>query len=142
MGVDLGSKKTGIAFSDPKRNFSLASRVLDHKNNNLSVKVMDLIKEYSVGGIVVGIPLNDDGSSNKMCQSIKDKTKNMDFKFVSNNINLPIIFWDESYTSIEAFENIKNILTTKKRQNKVVDKFAAQIILQDFLDYIKKLNEK
>ena len=142
MGIDLGVKRTGIAFSDPSRKFSLASKVINHVQKNFLNEINEIVVEYDVGGIVMGIPLQENIRQNKMSQSIKDKTKNLDFNLIKNNIDVPIIFWDESYTSVSAIEKVKNIFGTKKKQKKMIDKFAAMEILQDFLTYKSHLNEK
>ena len=96
---------------------------------------------YEISGIIVGLPKDDDSSLNKKCQSIKDITKNLDFLLIDNKINLPIYFWDEGYSSLEASDNIKMIVKKSKSQKKIVDKFAAKVILQDFLNYINNKDE-
>ena len=84
---------------------------------------------------MVGLPLNDDNSLNKQCQSIIDRTKHLDKKFAELNKILQIIFWDESYSSFEALSKIKN-------QKKELDHHAAGIILQDFLDFSNRKNNE
>ena len=138
MCIDVGKKKTGIAFSDPNRKFSLASIVIKKSGleliNYLKLKVV----EYDVAGIIIGLPLNDDDTLNKKCQSIKDITKNLDFIFNNNKIDLPIYYWDESFSTETAFEEVMPIIANKRKQKKIIDKFAAKIILQDFLDFKNK----
>lgn len=139
MSLDIGTKQTGVAFSDPKKKFSLASKVI-HKSKS-SIFFEDIIKlvfDYSICGILVGLPVNYDGTENKKCQSIKDIIKNLDFIFTNNNIKLPIIFWDESFSTEKAYEEVEMLIKKKKKQKKIIDKFAAKYILQDFLDHINK----
>ena len=83
---------------------------------------------------------NGSTSFNKKCQSIKDITKNLDFLLFDNKINLPIFFWDEGYSSIEALDKVKLVVKKSKNQKKIIDKFAAKVILQDFLNYMNKKN--
>ena len=71
--------------------------------------------------------------SNKMSQSIKDTTKDIDLYIKNNNLDIPIIFWDESFTSVEAETKTKNLFNNTKKQKASLDKYAAQIILDDFL---------
>ncbi|MDC3091377.1 Holliday junction resolvase RuvX [Rickettsiales bacterium] len=138
MSLDIGTKKTGVAFSDPSMKFSIASKVLVAKKNQLIIEIKKLTEEYSLGGLIVGLPINEDGSLNKKCQSIKDITKNLDFLFINNSIELPIFFWDESFSTEAAIEEVNLIVKKRKKQQNIIDKFAAKSILQSFLDYKNK----
>ena len=138
MSLDIGTKKTGVAFSDPSMQFSLASKVLFTQKNQLNFEIQNLILNYDIGGLIVGLPINEDGSLNKKCQSIKDITKNLDFLFIKNSIELPIFFWDESFSTQADIEEVNLIIKKTRKQKTIVDKFAAKSILQDFLDYINK----
>ena len=138
MCVDVGKKKTGLAFSDPNRKFSLASTVIKKNGLELMNELRRKVVEYDVAGIIIGLPLNDDNTPNKKCQSIKDITKNLDFIFNTNKIDLPIYYWDESFSTEVAFEEVMPIIGNKRKQKKIIDKFAAKVILQDFLDFKNK----
>ena len=138
MSLDIGAKKTGVAFSDPSMKFSLASKVLFAEKKHLILEIKNLIQKYELCGLIVGLPVNEDGSLNKKCQSIKDITKNLDFLFIKNSIELPIFFWDESFSTQTALEELNLIIKKRKKQKKIIDKFAAKSILQDFLDYTNK----
>ena len=81
----------------------------------------------------MGLPINEYVGSNKMSQSIKDTTKDIDLYMKNNNLDIPIIFWDESFTSVEAETKTKNLFNNTKKQKASLDKYAAQIILDDFL---------
>ena len=142
MALDIGRKKTGVAFSDPDMKFSLASKVIKSESNKLPSLVVNLIKTFDIGGLIIGLPINNDGSLNKKCYSIKDITKNLDFKLIDNNMYLPIFFWDESFSSQAAMDNIDIIFKKTKNKKKIIDKFAAKVFLQDFLDYKNNKNEQ
>ena len=118
MCLDIGKKKTGVAFSDPSRKFSLASTVIKKSGSDLINELKLKVIEYNVAGLIVGLPLNYDNTLNKKCQSIKDITKNLDFIFNNNNIDLPIYYWDESYSTETAFEEVMPIIGTKRKQKK------------------------
>ena len=75
-----------------------------------------------------------------MCQMIRDIGKNIDKFLLENNNDLPIFFWDESYTSVEAKDITKDFFKNSKEQNRHIDKFAAKLILDDFFN--ENLNEK
>ena len=89
--------------------------------------------EYDIFGILIGLPLNEDLSKNKMCQFITDIAKNIDSYLKKDKKEIPIFFWDESYTSLEAMDTISNLIKTKKKQKRILDKYAASVILGDFL---------
>ena len=75
-----------------------------------------------------------------MCQMIRDIGKNIDKFLLENNNDIPIFFWDESYTSVEAEDITKDFFKNSKEQNRHIDKFAAKLILDDFFN--EHLNEK
>ena len=138
MCLDIGTKKWGVALSDPNNTFSLPHKVLAY-NKKIFQRINDIIENYNVNLILIGLPLNFDNSLNKKCQSIRDITKHMDTKLLELEKNLPIIFWDESFSTLEA----KTLVTSMERKRKnLLDKFAATIILQDFLDFLKKNTSK
>lgn len=135
MCIDIGEKKYGIALSDPFNKFSLPHKVLRVSERKIHEELINIIENYGINLIVVGIPLNDDNSLNKKCQSIIDRTKYLDEKLVELNVFLQIIFWDESYSSLEALSKIK-------KKKKELDHHAACIILQDFLDFSNKKKDE
>ena len=71
-----------------------------------------------------------------MCQSIQDMTKGIDLFLENNSIKIPIFFWDESYSSVEAEDMSIKLFKNKKIQKKKLDMFAAKVILDDFLSFI------
>ncbi len=132
--IDCGKKRVGVAISDENHILSLPMQTII-RNKEFNKKIKDILKDYNIGGILVGLPLDEEKKINKMSQFIKDISKNIDFYLVKNNINIPILFWDENYTSIEAEEITKDFFSNKKKQRKKLDKFAAKIILEDFINY-------
>ena len=103
------------------------------KNREYKEKIKEIINSYNIGGILMGLPINEYVGSNKMSQSVKDTTKDIDLYIKNNNLDIPIIFWDESFTSVEAETKTKNLFNNTKKQKASLDKYAAQIILDDFL---------
>ena len=134
--IDFGKKKIGLAISNKLQSIATPIDTLI-RDKNFYEKIIKIIKEYEVGAILVGLPLNENGSLNKISQFIVDITKNMDFNLLDSKIHIPIHFWDENYSSFEAEILTKGIL--KKKQK--IDKYAAKIILDDFLRE-NKPNEK
>ena len=130
ISLDIGKSKIGIAISDQKHLIVTPLNVFYKKNFN--TELFKIIKEFSPGGILVGLPFFEFGRKNKSCQMIEDITKNFDNFLKDKNNELPIFFWDESYTSFEAEQITKNIFKNTKEQKNKIDKFAAKIILDDF----------
>ena len=136
LSVDLGKKKVGLAISNTKHTITTPIKnvlrdKLFHEN------IQKIILEYSVGAILVGLPLNNDKSLNKISQFIVDISKNMDLYLIENKINLPIYFWDENFSSFEAETLVRDFYKGKK-----IDKFAAKIFLDDFIRENTLLDEK
>lgn len=134
--IDFGKKKIGLAISNKLQRIATPIDTLI-RDKNFYEKIKKIIQEYEVGAILVGLPLNENGSLNKISQFIVDITKNMDFNLLDSKINIPIHFWDENYSSFEAEILTKGIFKKKKK----IDKYAAKIILDDFLRE-NKPNEK
>ena len=139
--LDIGKKKIGIAISDHNHSLSFPLEVLI-RNKEFLDKIKNIINNYSVGGIIVGQPLNEDGKVTRMSQTVSDITKNIEQFLLKYNIDLPIFFWDESYTSLEAEDITKFLFKNYKHQKKNLDKFAAKVILDDFLRECLNSNEK
>ena len=132
--LDCGKRKVGIAISDENQRISMPMKTID-RNNQFNGNILKIILEYEVGGIIIGLPINNSGKINKMSQFIKDISKNLDLFLMKENFNMPILFWDESFSSIEA-ETLTNIFfKNKKSQKKTLDKFAAKVILEDFINF-------
>ena len=129
---DYGKKKIGVAISDENHKISMPMCII-FKNREYKEKIKEIINSYNIGGILMGLPINEYVGSNKMSQSIKDTTKDIDLYMKNNNLDIPIIFWDESFTSVEAETKTKNLFNNTKKQKASLDKYAAQIILDDFL---------
>ncbi len=130
ISLDIGKSKIGSAISDQKHLIVTPLDVFPKKK--ILTELLEIIKEFNIGGILVGLPLFESGKKNKSCQMIEDITKNIDNFLNNKNNELPIFFWDESYTSFEAEELTKKIFKNTKEQKQKLDKFAAKIILDDF----------
>ena len=131
LGIDLGSKTIGMAISDASL---IVANPLDTlkrgKFKDDSAKLLALIKDRYVGGIVLGLPLNMNGREGPRCQATRQFARNFLTVF-----ELPIAFWDERL-STKAVERvlIDEADMTRKRRGEVVDKIAAAYILQGVLD--------
>ena len=132
LGVDHGNKNIGIAICDENQVVATPLITL-HKTKfkNLLKEIKDIISENNVKGIVVGNPINMDGSSGKSSQSAYDFSKNL-----SKYITIPITMWDERLSSEGSFKISKDLDTNTSKKVKNLDKNAAAFILQGAIDYM------
>ncbi len=133
FGIDPGTKTIGVAVGDIGNKIATPVSVIKRKKFTLDMLHLEkLIKEYEVGALIIGLPLNMDGSEGKRCQSVRDFTAELN-RFFDNKY--PISFHDErlSTHTAETFLIEQADLSRKKRAG-VIDKMAAQNILQGALD--------
>ena len=138
--LDCGKKKVGIAISDENHKISMPMETLV-RNLEFYKNIIKIINDFSIGGILVGLPLDEEKRINRMSQSIIDTAKNLDKYLNKHKLNIPFFFWDENYTSIEAEDTTNEFFKNKKKQKKNLDKFAARIILEDFFNSNQETNE-
>ena len=136
MGIDPGKKRVGIAISDENKIIATPyTTIIKNKYSDFLKEIIKVVEENHVEGIVIGNPINMDGSSSQSSQSAKDLAINLS-KDITENVTL----WDERLSSQGAF-NLSSVLssnTSKKVQK--LDENSAQFILQGVLDYLSKKN--
>ena len=134
LGIDPGKNRVGIAISDEDKVISTPLKTITKKNNsNYIDEIKEIILENNVKGIIVGNPINMDGSFGASAQSAKDFAN-----FLSNNVSVPVSMWDERLSSQGAFNLSSNLdINVSKRVNKL-DENAASFILQGAIDYIRR----
>ena len=133
IGLDLGSKRIGVSICDEKRLVATPLKVINYSDlSSLIYEINEIIKENNIKGIIVGNPINMDGSLGPSAQSVKDVCVN-----ILNNINMPLCLWDERLSTVGAFNlsSQLDIKVTKKVKN--IDQNAAAFILQGAIDYLK-----
>ena len=136
MGIDPGGKRVGIAISDENKIIATPyTTLIKNKYSDFVKELIDIVNENKIIGIVIGNPINMDGSSSQSSQSARDLAINLS-KDITENITL----WDERLSSQGAF-NLSNDLgvNTSKKVSKL-DQNSAQFILQGALDYLTKEN--
>jgi len=134
MGIDPGGKRVGIAISDENKIIATPyTTLIKNKYSDFVKELIEIVNENKIMGIIIGNPINMDGSSSQSSQSAKDLAINLS-KDITENITL----WDERLSSQGAF-NLSNDLgvKTSKKVNKL-DQNSAQFILQGALDYLTK----
>ena len=134
MGIDPGKKRVGIAISDENKIIATPyTTIIKNKYSDFVKEIIEIFKENQIKGIVVGNPINMDGTSSNSSQSAKDLAINL-----SKDVTENVLLWDERLSSQGAF-NLSNdlALNTTKRVSKL-DQNSAQFILQGVLDYLTK----
>lgn len=130
IGLDLGEKTIGVAVSDTYRSVATPLETVRRKKFGLdAARLQVLIAERSVGGVVLGLPRNMDGSEGPRCQSTRAFARN--FAALWDG---PITFWDERLSTVAAEKALLEADTTRKRRAEVIDHVAAGYILQGLLD--------
>ena len=134
LGIDPGVKNVGIAICDENKKVATPLKIIQKsKFQKLLKEINEIIEENHIKGIIIGNPINMDGSLGKSSQSASDFAKN-----ISNNIAIPIALWDERLSSEGSFKIMKVLETNVSNRVKKLDKNAAAFILQGAIDYLSK----
>ena len=133
LGIDLGTKRIGIAISDYNQKVATPLQTLDKSKHGKLIDALEsIIPEYDIRGIIIGNPVNMDGTYGKSSQSAKDIAIN-----ISNKIDIPVSLWDERLSTVGAFNLSSELDINVSKREKDIDKFAAAFILQGALDFIQ-----
>ena len=138
MGVDLGSKTIGVAVSD--RTWMVATPVETIRRTKFSKDIdvfLALVAERKAHGLVIGLPINMDGTEGPRVQSTRAFADN-----VAKHTDMPITFWDERLSTAAVTRTLLEADSSRKRRGEVVDKMAAAYILQGALDRLSVLKTK
>ena len=134
MGIDPGKKRIGIAISDENKTVATPYKVLTKDSYSAFVEeIKKIIDDNGIKGVIIGNPINMDGTPSESSQSAKDMAINL-----SKNISEPIAMWDERLSSHGAFNLASNLDINTSKKLKKLDQNAAAFILQGALDYLKK----
>ena len=134
LGIDPGKNRVGIAISDENKVVSTPLKTILKKNNsNFLSEIKEIILENNVKGIIVGHPINMDGSTGPSAQSAKDFAV-----YISNNVSIPVSMWDERLSSQGAFNLSSNLDINVSKKVDKLDENAASFILQGAIDYIRR----
>lgn len=129
LGLDIGSVRVGVAVSDPLGTFARGIAVLQARDDWM-VRVGELIREYAVAGVVVGLPLRTDGSEGPEVARMRAKVDRLKALYPE----VEFLFFDERFTTTVAHQVMKEGAMDGRKRRKVVDQVAAVILLQGFLD--------
>lgn len=136
ISLDVGDKTIGVALSDmlgiTANGLMTIDRIGIRKDAD---KVLNLVKEHGCDTIVIGLPLNLDGSNSVQTQKVRDFRKMLENKMMSTGIkDIRVVFQDERFTTKIAENVLIEADVSRKKRRQVIDKQAAVIILQSFLD--------
>lgn len=133
MALDIGSKRTGVALSDETRLFASPLKTIEASHLSLWIsEIKKLVEQHEVAEVLVGLPLNQFGEEGRDAQNIR--------KYIAalqEALPLPIVEWDERFTTVQAERTLLEADVSRKGRKKVIDQLAACIILQGYLDSLK-----
>lgn len=132
LGIDLGSKTVGLAMSDTTLTIASTYKTIFFKDEDYAStieEILDIIKEYSITKIILGLPKNMNNTLGERAEiTLKYK------ELLEDKTHLPVIMFDERLTSVISNNILLEADMSRKKRKKKVDSIAAQIILQDYLD--------
>lgn len=129
-GLDLGTVTIGVAVSDSLRSVATPLETIKRKKFTLdAARLLEIAKARDLKGIVLGLPMNMDGSEGPRCQATRAFARNLE-----RLTDLPIAFWDERLSTVAAERALLEADTSRKRRGEVIDHVAAGYILQGLLD--------
>ena len=132
IGLDLGSKRIGVSICDEKQLIATPFKTINRTSaKDLINELRIIIEENNIKGIIIGNPLNMDGSSSSSTQSVKDTSDN-----IEKNIDLPICLWDERLSTVGAFNLSSQLDVNVSKREKKIDENAATFILQGAIDFL------
>ena len=132
IGLDLGSKRIGVSICDAKQLIATPLKTINRNSlEDLVDELKLIINENNIKGIIVGNPLNMDGSSGRSAQSVKDTIQN-----IKKNLDIPICLWDERLSTVGAFNLSSQLDINVSKREKKIDENAATFILQGALDFL------
>jgi putative Holliday junction resolvase len=135
LGLDLGTKTIGLALSDLSRR--IASPLTTIARRKFTTDVDEMLRHASthgVAGLVIGLPLNMDGSEGPRAQATRAFARNL-----ATRSDLPIVFWDERLSTAAVTRTLLEADASRKRRDEVIDKMAAAYILQGALDRLANI---
>ncbi len=132
IGLDLGSKRIGVSICDDKQLIATPLKTINRNSlEDLVDELKLIINENNIKGIIVGNPLNMDGSSGRSAQSVKNTTEN-----IEKNLDIPICLWDERLSTVGVFNLSSQLDINVSKREKKIDENAAAFILQGALDFL------
>ena len=138
LGLDVGTKTVGLALSDVTRSIATPYDTIRRTKFTADAKLIsEAIAENEVGALVIGLPINLDGSEGRRAQSTRAFARNL-----ANHVDLPMVLWDERLSTAAVERHLIEADASRKRRAEVIDRMAAAYILQGALDRLKRVAEQ
>ncbi len=135
LGLDLGTKTIGLALSDVERRIATPLETIQRiKFKQDAAALLKIAEKHAIAGLVIGLPLNMDGTEGPRAQSTRAFVRNL-----APLTDLPIVFWDERMSTLAVTRTLLDADASRARRAAVVDKMAAAYILQGALDRLARL---
>ena len=135
IGLDLGSKRIGVSICDEKQLIATPFKTINRSTSKeLIDELKSIIEENNIKGIIIGNPINMDGSKGRSAQSVEDTSNN-----IERNIDIPICLWDERLSTVGAFNLSSQLDINVSKREKKIDENAAAFILQGAIDFLNNL---
>lgn len=135
LGLDVGAKTIGIAVSDARLGMATPVETIKRKKLKDDVAALTrVVEDRDIGGLIIGLPMNMDGSEGPRCQSVRQFAAN-----IAPSIDLPMVFWDERLSTVAVERTLIDLDVSRKRRDAVVDAHAAAFILQGALDRLQTM---
>ena len=132
IGLDLGSKRIGVSICDEKQSIATPLKTLNKTSaDNLISELKMIIEENSIKGIIIGYPINMDGTLGRSAQSVHDVSSNLDKK-----LDIDVCLWDERLSTVGAFNLSSQLDVNVTKREKNIDQNAAAFILQGAIDFL------
>ena len=138
LGLDIGDARTGVAISDELGIAAHPLCTIHRKSRKaLLAELQELVTAHKVERIVVGLPLHLNDTEGKQAQKVRKFAEKLE-----RQVNLPIIFWDESFTTFEAAQILRGTKKRRKKRKQVIDQVAAVLILEGYLEELRNSRGK
>ena len=132
VGLDLGTKRIGVSICDERQSIATPFKTINKTNTNTLIEELKtIINEYNIKGIIIGNPINMDGSLGRSSQSVDDVASN-----ISKSIDIPVILWDERLSTVGAFNLSRQLDVNVSKRVETIDQNATAFILQGAIDYL------
>ena len=137
MGLDMGSHTIGVAISDALGLTAQALKTIQRRSMERDVEELgEIVRQFEVGQIVVGLPKNMNGTLGEQAEKVLKWIKTLEEK-----IHLPVSTWDERLSTVGATKILLEADLSRKKRKKTIDRVAAALILQGYLDYQRQRND-
>lgn len=130
MGIDYGTKRIGVAISDPSATMAHPLDTIPVREDGSHLDLLGkVVRDYEITKVVVGLPVNMDGSMGESARKVTEWAQALE-----HSLGLPVELWDERLTTSEAHELLIRLEVKGRKRRHIIDKIAASIILQDYLE--------